>query len=329
MKTLVIGATGIIGNHVVRALLDRGHEVRALQRGVTPALNLEGLDIESLKGDATVLADLTRALKGCDWVFHTAPYYPTNTFGLEKHCARGVGAIETFLKALKQSSVKRCVYTSTLTTIGASKDPSKPADETCAYDLAGRDPHPYFAVKHRMEESVRRAAQEEGLPCVIVNPTGCFGPYELKPPNLCLVPQLVSGKIPAYVSRPINLVDVADVGVGQVLAAEKGRIGERYILGGVNTKTDWAIQTVCRLAGVKAPRVCVPLALALIPSYLTEVLGALTNQTPRLPLLGLRFTQYGQHLSSQKAIKELNYQPHPLEPCLERSIEWFRRIGYC
>lgn len=327
MKALVIGATGIIGNHVVRSLLKRGIHVRGLQRGVTPAANLKGLDIELVKGDATVASDLAGALKGCDWLFHTAPYYPMHTFQMQQHCDKGLAGIQTLIDVLKKNPVERFVYTSSLTTIGKSTKANKLADETCAYDLLGQDPHPYFRVKYVMEEAVKKSANR--TQAVIVNPTGCVGPFELKPANLCLVPQVVNRKIPAMVERPINLVDVADVGEGQVLAALKGRVGERYILGGFNTSTSWYIEAIARLSSVGAPKIKLPLGVALVPSYLSELIAYLRGTIPALPILGLRFTQYGQHLSSEKAQTELGYNPEPIEPAIRRAIEWFRQVGYC
>lgn len=327
MKTLVIGSTGIIGNHVIRALLKEGHEVRAFARGVTPALNLEGLAVEKFQGDATDSATLERAFKGIDWVFHTAPYYPAHMFDTEGHIKKALVGVEAILKALANSSVSRLVFTSSLTTIGPAKLGQKWADETCAYSLSGKSPHPYFEVKFQMEEKILQAARA-GAPCVIVNPTGCFGPYELKPKSNCLVPQLLSRKVPGIINRPINVVDVADVGRGQVLAAIKGKVGERYILGGHNVWSTEIIRRICELGKVPPPPLTLPMFLALGVAKASEYLGRALHKNPAIPLLGLKFLEYGQFLNSSKAIQELGYQISPMEPCLEAAIAWFKQIGY-
>ncbi len=328
MKALVIGATGIIGNHVTRALLKEGHSVRAFQRGITPAKNLEGLDVERVRGDIKDADSLKSAMKGCNWVFHTAPYYPTSMFGVASHVDQALHGIESVLTAFESAGADRLVYTSSLTTIGVPATEGVLADETCLFDKANLSAHPYFRVKYLMEERVREEAAR-GLPAVIVNPTGCFGDFELKAPNLCLVPQLISGKIPAYIDRPINAVDVADVGRGHVLAAMKGKIGERYILGGHNLSAKSVIEGICKAGGVKAPKIQLPISLALSVSFVSEAIATLTKSLPALPILGLKFLQYGQHLDISKAKSVLGYQPHPMEPCYERAIKWFREIGYC
>lgn len=328
MKALVIGATGIIGNHVVRSLLHEGMEVRVFSRGVTPSTNLENLDVERTQGDLNEATSLSKAIKGCNWIFHTAPYYPTNTFNRKDHLKKAMAGIATVLKVCADNSIDRLVYTSSLTTIGPSGSPKKLADETCSYQLIKNPPHPYFEVKYYMEEEVKKWAKK--IPAVIVNPTGCFGPYELKPVNLCLIPQLINRKIPAYVKGPINVVDTADVGRGHLLAAKKGRVGERYILGGHNTEVPWVIKTICDLAKVKPPKMEVPLMLGLIPAWGSELLAHyVLHRSPSIPILGLRFIQHGQHFDVSKAKEELGYQISPMEPCFERAIGWYKKIGYC
>ena len=328
MKTLVLGGTGIIGNHILRELLNRGHEVFALSRGLTPALNLKGLAVKTIKADINDLAALTEAFQGMDWVFHAAAYYPKNAFGIDKHVANALAQTRTVITAARSSGIKRLVYTSSLTTIGHSKT-DKIADETCAYDLFECDPHPYFKLKYLIEEEFRAAVAKDGFPVVMVNPTGIFGPYELKPVELCLVPQLARGKIPGYVLRPINVVDAADVAMGHVLAAEKGRIGERYILGGHNIDTKILMSQICEVLGVKAPKLKLPMGVALAVAYANEALSLVLGTAPRVPVLGLKFAEYGQALSSDKAIRELGYAIHPMSPCFERALKWYREIGYC
>lgn len=327
MKALVIGATGIIGNNLVRHLLKEGLEVRTMARGITPALNMEGLEVEKIKGDLNDTKSVEVAMKGCDWVFHTAPYYPTNPFNLQEHKDKAMKGMMSVLSAAQNSSLSRFVYTSSLTTIGSPHQVGQLSDETCVYDLP-KPPHPYFAVKVLMEEAVKKAALA-GLPAVIVNPTGCFGPYELKPINNCLIPQLVLGKIPAYIQHNINIVDIADVALGHFLAAQKGRIGERYILGAHNVTIQWLMETIARVAGVKTPKIHVPVSAAIGLSYLTELWAHLTKTEALFPLLGVRFVQFGQHFDISKAEQELGYRISAMEPCFERALKWYQKIGYC
>lgn len=330
MKALVIGGTGIIGNHVIRALLSEGIAVRTLTRGLTPSRNLENLKVESVQGDATNVKSLVLAMKDCDWVFHTAAYYPTHMFDRAGHRNCALRSIQTFIQAVSKSSVKKVVYTSSLTTIGqASRLGKCYADETCTYDMVDSPPHPYFEVKYLMEEEIKKAALNQKLPITIVNPTGCFGPYELKPKSLCIVPQLVNRKIPAYFDHAINIVDVADVALGHIEAAKKGQGGDRIILGGHNTHVSHLINTICAIAKVPPPKLQVPLALALAPAILSECLGRITNTAPLLSVLGLRFIQYGQHFDLAKQEKILGLKPSPIEPCLEKAIAWYKKIGYC
>lgn len=328
MKALVIGATGIIGNNLVRVLLAEGIDVRAFSRGLTPSLNLEGLNVERFKGDAEDPHSLQKGMEGCDWVFHTAPYYPLNTFHAEEHRRDAMKGINTVIEAIKNSnSVTRFVYTSSLTTIGVPPV-GKVADETTPYNL-GFYPHPYFEVKKLMEDRVIEEAKK-GLPAVIVNPTGCFGPYEMKPPRLCLIPQIVNRQMPAYIDNPMNVVDVADVGRGHFLAAQKGRIGERYILGGHNSQIGETIKMIAKVAGVKPPQIKAPLKLAVGLAYGSEVVSYFTKNFPaRFPLLGIRFAEYGQHYSIEKAKAELGYTVSPMEPCFARAIAWYKKLGYC
>ena len=326
MKALVIGATGIIGNHVVRALLDDGADVRAFSRGVTPSLNLEGLKVERFQGDARDESALSKAMKGMDLVFHTAAYYPQNPFGLKEHVQEGMKGICAVLNALSRSSA-RLVYTSSLTTIGMAA-PGKLADESLPYRMIKNPPHPYFLIKHLMEEEVVKRART-GMPAVIVNPTGCFGPFELKPARLCLVPQIIRGKIPAYVEHDLNVVDVADVGRGHLLAGKKGKNGERYILGGQNVTAGWLIRKICEIGKVKGPQLKIPLTVALVTSWVSEGIGYCIHRPSPFSFLGLRFLQYGQHFDLLKARTELGFLAAGMDNCLLKSITWFKKIGYC
>lgn len=328
MKALVLGASGIIGNHIVRELIAQGYSVFAGSRGVTSKQNLLGLPVAQVKCDLLDFDSLKKAMSGMDVVFQAAAYYPGNTFQKEHHKDVALKGVCNIIKASLECRVKRLVYTSSLTTIGRARR-GQLADESMAYDLTGKDPHPYFLVKHLSEMELLQAYEQTGLPVVIVNPTGCFGPYELKPKNMCLIPMLANRELPAYVQRRINVVDTADVARGHVLAAEKGQLGHRYILGAHNTTTKDVIHSICRVAGVKPPCMRVPLRLGLAACYADETYQYLRHKKPKTPILGLRFTQYGQHLSIEKAQQELGYQPQSMDECYGRALAWYQKIGYC
>lgn len=179
-----------------------------------------------------------------------------------------------------------------------------------------------------MENRVRQAVQTGEVDAVLVLPTGCFGPFEAKPDSLCLVPQLLKREVPCILPGLINVVDVADVARGQVAAAFLGKKGERYILGGHNTTAEWVVKKVCEVGGVKPPKIHLPMSIAVAASWVAETIAyRLTGGISAIPLLGLRFIQYGQHLSSDKAKRELHYQISAMEPCFESAIKWFTRKG--
>jgi dihydroflavonol-4-reductase len=325
---LVIGATGIIGNHIVRELLTQGYEVTAGSRGVTSSQNLKNLEVKSVQLDLNDADSLKKAFQGIDYVFQAGAYYPRSMFHKNLHDHVALAQVENLIQVLKESDVQKLVYTSSLTTIGQVKK-GELADETHSYNLTSKDPHPYFSLKHLCEERLRKAVAEEGVPIVIVNPTGVFGAYELKPKSLCLVPQLVERSLPAYVDGLMNVVSASDVAKGQILAAVQGREGERYILGSENTMVATVIHEICAAAGVKPPFLKLPVKLALFPSIMSEVWAYLTGTMPVMSSLGLRFVQYGQHFSIEKAKKELGFQPTEMKPAYAEAIAWFRQIGYC
>lgn len=327
-RCLVLGGTGIIGNHVLRELLQRGIPVRAASRGKVLGLNLKDLAVELIHADTDNLATLKTAFAGVDVLFHCAGYYPEHMFNRDRHVANALRQIRNVLTAAAESGVRRVVYTSSYTTIGQA-EPGQLADESLPYDLEGRDPHPYFLLKHRVEEEIRDwVAQKKGS-VVMVNPTGCFGPYEIKPRELTLFSQVAGGHIPLIVEHIHNVVDVADVARGHVLAAERGRDGERYLLAGHNTTISAMIHEICEVAQSRPPRFKGPLAPALAVSFLDEALCHALGRVPHFPMLGLKFLQYAQHVSHAKAAAELGYGVSPMRPCYERALEWFTKIGYC
>ncbi len=329
MRVLVLGATGFIGAQVVRALLGAGHSVRAFRRSAGPALALEGVEasVEPFYGDLRDSSAVERALAGCDALFHVAGYYPVGAPGLARALADGVASVRPVFEAAARAGVDRVVYTSSLTTIGRPAQPGRVADERDYYVL-GTTGAPYLEAKAAMElEAYRFAAQ--GLPIVIVCPTACFGPGDVKPTSGVALLAVAHGQVPAYVSGEINVVDVRDVAASQVAAAERGRPGERYILGGTNAAIRTLLEEAAAAAGVAPPRVGLPRGLV------TMLGGAVARPAGLLPFPAAKYLSTGvdqialaQPLSSAKAERELGHTRRPLRETVDASLAWFREHGY-
>lgn len=327
MTTLVTGASGFIGSAVVRGLIASGHDVRVLLRPQSERRNLEGLSLDIVIGDLTDRASLARAATGCEALFHVAadyriwvpdpaPIYRTNVEG-----TRGL------MLAAAEAGVQRIVYTSSVATLGLSVN-GTPADESTPVALEDMIGH-YKRSKFLAEQEVLRLVQEYRLPAVIVNPSAPIGPRDIRPtPTGRLILDAATGRMPAYVDTGLNLVHVDDVAAGHLLAFERGRIGERYVLGGENMTLAQILGAVARLAGRRAPRLRLPHDALLPFAYLAETWGRLTRTEPRLTADGLRMAKKHMYYSSAKAKHELGYDARPVEEAFADAIAWFRRNGY-
>jgi dihydroflavonol-4-reductase len=329
MKALVIGATGFIGAHVVRALLGAGYSVRAFRRRPGPALALEGVEeqVESVVGDLRDSRSVERAVAGCDVLYHVGGYYPTGAPSLSRALADGVNSVRPVFEAALRASVGRVVYTSSLTTVGRPSTPDRLADERDCYVL-GATGAPYFEAKAAMElEAYRFAAQ--GLPLVVVCPTACFGPGDVKPTSGVALIAIARGQIPAYVSGQMNVVDVRDVAASQVAAGERGRVGEKYILGGSNVTLKVLLEEASAAAGVAPPRLSLPRGLVIAAG---QLIGGPASLLPfaaaKYLAHGVAQIALGQPLSSAKAEAELGHVHRPLRETLDDSIGWFREHRY-
>src|SRR5579884_4133012 len=231
--SLVIGATGLLGSNLVRALLDQGESVRVLIRPTSPAHTLNGLPLDRVYGDLYDPASLHEACRGVGTVYQAASYYPTETIPAKTATALALEQTNNLLNAVQQTSVSRLVFTSTLTTIGNPSEPGRLANENCPFVPRFPD-NPYLVAKAAMEARVLEAARS-GVPAVVINPTACYGPYDSKPTSGTQMLMIAKRLAPAYVQAPVNAIDVRDVAVGMIRAAQRGRVGERYILGNWNT----------------------------------------------------------------------------------------------
>lgn len=324
-KALVVGSTGCIGNNIVRACLEAGWEVCAFRRESSATWVLNGLDVTQAVGDLKDYRSLVTAMSHCDVVFHAAAYYPRHSLDIRASLREAVSGMRAVLRAAKESGIKRLVYTSSLTTIGPPGNAGRLADERDFY-LPGSTKSAYFESKWAMESEAWRAAAE-GLPVVIVNPTAVFGPWDAKPTTGQILLDVAKGRLPVWLDLDVNVVDARDVAHGQVLAAESGRVGQRYLLGGENLPVRDALGLAAEEAGVTPPRWRAPLGLVGVAVALGEALGRVPLVQP-LPLEHFKTLQEWRSLSIEKARRELGYTSRPLADTVRDTIAWFREHGY-
>jgi dihydroflavonol-4-reductase len=325
MRALVTGATGFVGAAVARALGDAGWQVRALARSGSNRSNLLGVAVEVAEGDLADVASLERALEGCTGLFHAAADYRLGARNPEPLYLTNVEGTRNILHAARKCGVARIVYTSSVATIGIPSDGS-PGDERTPVALSQMIGH-YKRSKYLAEEVVRDAARA-GLSVVIVNPSTPVGPGDIKPtPTGQLVLDAASGRMPAYVDTGLNIVHVDDVAAGHVAAYERGRAGERYILGGEDMTLRTILGEIAQLVGRKPPRIRLPYAMVLPMAYLAEGLAAVTGRSGRITLEGVRMSRKRMYFSSAKAVSELGYRWRPPLEAFEDAVNWFRERG--
>jgi dihydroflavonol-4-reductase len=324
-QAVVLGSTGCIGNNVTRACLAAGWTVRAFQRATSQTWMLEGLDVEHVIGDLSDLDSLVRAMVGCDVVFHAAAYYPRHSLDMDGSLREAVRGMRNVLDAATQAGIGRLVFTSTLTTIGPPSEPGRLSDERDFY-LPGSTGSAYFESKWAMEAEAWRAIAE-GLPLTIVNPTAVLGPWDVGPTTGEILVNVAKGRMPVWLDLDANVVDARDVGTGHVLAAEHGRVGERYILGGENLELRQALTIAACEAGAQPPRWRV--SLGLISALVTagEALGHLPLVEP-LPLEHFKTMREWRALNCSKAHEELGFTARPFLETIRDTLAWFREYNY-
>jgi len=326
MTTLVTGATGFVGSHIARQAAGAGERVRALVRATSRREMLEGASVEFFEGDLRDAASVERAMEGVERVFHAAADYRLWTRHPEELYESNVEGTRRLLQAAGRAGVKKIVYTSTVATIAVPREGGLPNEETRAglEEMIGH----YKRSKFLAEEEARKAAAV-GVPVVIVNPTAPVGPGDWKPtPTGKIIVDFLNGKMPAYVDTGLNLVAVEDVAAGHLLAAEKGRIGERYILGARNMTLKEILQALAGLSGRPAPRVRLPHAVAMAAGYADEMIARLAGREPQIPVEGVKMSRHRMFVESDKAARELGYAPGPVEKALERAVRWYEAKGY-
>jgi dihydroflavonol-4-reductase len=325
MKALVTGATGFVGAAVARALLGAQWQVRVLARRGSDRRNLRGLDVEVAEGDLNDLQSLQRAALSCAALFHVAADYRLGARDPAQLYLTNVEGTRNVLNAAQRAGVQRMVYTSSVATIGIPAD-GTPGDERSANSLKNMIGH-YKRSKYLAEEVVREAAQS-GISVVIVSPSTPVGPGDVKPtPTGQLVLDAAAGRMPAYVDTGLNIVHVDDVAAGHLLAYERGKAGERYILGGEDMSLREILELIAGLERRSPPRVRLPYGVVLPIAYLAEGFARLSGRSGRITLEGVRMSRKRMFFSSAKAVRELGYRWRPPVQAFEDAIRWFRDNG--
>ena len=341
MKVLVTGATGFVGGNLARELCARGYEVRALARPGSSVLTIEDTSVERVEGDILDRESVRRAAAGCEAVFHCAAAYTFWSSRPQEVRRANVEGTVNVLQCAAEAGAGRIVYTSTVSTIGMPKDGGLGDEDTplTPHTLHGH----YKQSKFEAEQEAIRLAQPpplgEGLPVVVVNPTAPVGPWDVKPtPTGKIVLDFMQGRIPAYLATGLNLVDVADVSAGHILALERGQIGQRYILGNRNVTLKEMFGMLSRITGRPAPRVRLPYWLVVGAGYAEQAVRSLplrgrvrvgvNERPPIIPVEGVLASKKPAWVSNQRAVQELGLPQSPVERALEQAAEWFSAHGY-
>jgi dihydroflavonol-4-reductase len=326
MTALVTGATGFVGSHVTRQLVNAGQAVRVLVRPNSNLQALAGLHLEYFEGDLRDQKSLGRALKGIRRVFHLAADYRLWTPRPEEIYQINVEGTRNLLDAAGHSGVERIVYTSTVATIAVPRHGALPNEGTQAAldEMIG-----HYKRSKFLAERVAVEAASAGMPVVIVNPTAPVGPWDWKPtPTGRIILDFLRGKMPAYVDTGLNVAPVEDIAEGHLLAAEKGRAGERYILGGRNMTLKEILDALSAITGRRAPRLRLPHAIALAAGYADQLFSRLAGREPQIPVEGVKMSRHRMFVESDKAERELGYKPTSVGAALERAVNWYQQHGY-
>jgi dihydroflavonol-4-reductase len=332
MNCFVTGASGFIGANLLHELSARGHRIRALLRPNTDLRGLQGVKFERVTGDVSDRRALAKAMRGCDWCLHLAASYHLWLRDYAPMFTANVEGTRNVIEAATDAGVSRIVYTSTVGCIGlprASNGAVQPTDEDVPVSELEMS-NPYKLSKWKAELIARELAAQ-GAPVVIVNPSAPVGPRDVRPtPTGGIILDFLNRRMPAYLDTGLNWVHVRDVAIGHILAAEKGQIGHRYILG--NERGNWTMKEVlevlAEITGLRAPTVRVPYWVALSAAHANGVLSQITGKPPKVPLAGVRMAGFKMFFSPAKAIRELGLPQTPPRQALADAIDWFRQNGY-
>ena len=326
-KVLVTGASGFVGSAVAAKLVERGFSVRALVRATSPRTHLAGLDLEYVQGDLRDAETIRPAMAGVRYLFHVAADYRLWARDRNEIVVNNVTGTRVMMEEALRAGVERIVYTSSVATLavqrdGTSVDETVPLEELKAIGA-------YKRSKVAAERLVERMIAQQGLPAVIVNPSTPIGPRDVKPtPTGRIIVEAALGRIPAFVDTGLNLVHVDDVAQGHLAALDRGKIGERYILGGQNVQLSEMLTVIANLIGRRPPRVRLPRS-AIVPLALAaETIARFTGREPFVTMDALRMSRYRMFFTAAKAERDLGFTARPFTDALTDAIRWFRDAGH-
>jgi len=325
MTTLVTGAAGFLGSHVARQLVARGDDVRILVRASSSNRAISDLSLEYVTGDLRDAASLERAMNGVQRVFHVAADYRLWAKNPQEIYDSNVGGTKNLLEAAKRADVVQLIYTSTVATIAVDR-PQLPNEFTEAklQEMIGH----YKRSKWMAEQEVLNAAKE-GFPAIVAMPTTPVGPWDWKPtPTGKIILDFLNGKMPGYVETGLNFVGVEECAAGHLLVSEKGKIGERYLLGAENLTLKEVLDTLAKITGLRAPGMKIPYGVALGVAYVESAFSRLIGKEPGIPVEGVKIARHKMFVDASRARRELGFQPGPVAAALERAVRWYQANGY-
>jgi len=325
MTTLVTGAAGFLGSHVARQLVARGEEVRVLVRASSSNRAISDLSLEYVTGDLRDAASLERAMNGVQRVFHVAADYRLWAKHPQDIYDSNVGGTKNVLAAAKRAGVSQLIYTSTVATIAVDR-PELPNEFTVAKleEMIGH----YKKSKWMAEQEVLYAAKQ-GLPVIVAMPTTPVGPWDWKPtPTGKIILDFLNGKMPGYVETGLNFVGVEECAAGHLLVSEKGKIGERYLLGAENMTLKEVLDTLAKITGLRAPWLKIPHGVALGVAYMENAFSRLVGKEPGIPVEGVKIARHKMFVDASRARRELGFQPGRVAAALERAVRWYQANGY-
>jgi dihydroflavonol-4-reductase len=325
MTTLVTGAAGFLGSHVARQLVARRESVRVLMRPSSNNRAISDLPLEYVMGDLRDPASLDRAMNGVKRVFHVAADYRLWAKNPQDIYDSNVGGTKNLLAAAKKAGIEQLIYTGTVATIAVDR-PGLPNEFTEAKleEMVGH----YKRSKWMAEKEVLQAAKE-GLPAIVAMPTTPVGPWDWKPtPTGKIILNFLNGKMPGYVETGLNFVGVEECAAGHLLAAERGKIGERYLLGAENLTLKEVLDALAKITGLRAPALKIPHRMALGVAYVESAFARLVGKEPGIPVEGVKIAQHRMFVDVSRAQRELGFQPGPVAAALERAVRWYQANGY-
>jgi dihydroflavonol-4-reductase len=322
----VTGAAGFIGGHLARLLLEQGWQVRALKREGSFNPFLKDMDVDWRTGDLRYAHVVHKAMAGCEVVFHVAADYRLWAANPREIYENNVQGTVSVLQAALYNGVERVVYTSSVGALGLTPD-GTPADEktpVCLEDMVGHYKRSKFLAERKAEQF-----QKRGLPLIVVHPSTPVGPADHKPtPTGKIIVDFLNRQMPAYLDTGLNLIHVEDVAWAHLLALQKGKEGERYIIGNQNLTLKEIFQLLEEISGIPAPRFRLPYIPILLLAYGNEAFSRFTRKEPLIPLEGVKMARKRMFFKSDKAVRELGIPQTPIERALEEAVVWFQENGY-